>query len=70
MGNGSIANVEVVGVFRFSSKNDVVLELCETHVVLSCRRNLISKFFWTKKAILAFLEIDNVVSIIVYKFFI
>ena len=65
MGDGNVAEVEAIGVFRLPLKNDIVLEFHQTYVVPSLRWNLISISTFDTESILAFLEIDNVVSIVI-----
>ena len=61
VGDGKKVEVEAIGTFRLLLKSGTYLDLNETYVVPSFRRNLFLFPYWTNLVILVLLEIINLV---------
>ncbi|RVW30669.1 Retrovirus-related Pol polyprotein from transposon TNT 1-94 [Vitis vinifera] len=62
VGNGNKAAVKAIGLFRLQLDSGCTLDLEETFVVPSFRRNLISVHVWTNLDIIVHLEMEWLVS--------
>ena len=59
VGDGNLVEVEAIGTFRLLLRTGFYLDLIETHVVLSLRRNLVLFLFWTHLVIIVHSEMEN-----------